>query len=127
METETLIVDIINIPTTLREAENNTLHRLLNAAGYHELFDQVSKHALMAELENDTERIAQWLSWREDNKSDAGWYFKQTLNNSYAIGYYSPTEDSIIVEIADSSKACAMFIKLVIEEARTQMMLNTEF
>ena len=127
METERLIIDIINIPIKLRESGSSSLHELLKAAGYRELFDLVSKHALMAELENDTECIAQWLLWRGDRKSDAGWDFTQTLNNKYAIGYYSPTEDSIIVELADSSKACAMFIKLVIEEARTQMMLTRDF
>jgi hypothetical protein len=118
METEKLISDIINLPTSYYDVGNISFYSLLNGTGYFELFDQVPENRILEQLIKHPEWVEQWLNWSDNKRSGSGWYFTQGSSGKYIIGYYPPTENNKAREFFDSSEACAVFIKIVIEETR---------
>lgn len=121
---ESLIIDIIHLPARLNELEGGSLYELVKATGYFYESDMVSKFGIIAELDNYPDCMGHWEALSATNKADAGWYLTLEENGKYAIGYYSPLERSKIMDTTDRTKACAMYIKLVIEEARNLAVAN---
>ena len=123
---DSIIIDIIDLPEKFNRSTDVSFHVLLSETGYIESFELVSKFGLIEQLTQTPDKIEHWLAWSAGNKKESGWYFARMQNAKYAIGYFSPLENSVIVELADGPKACAMFIKLVIEEARDLILADNK-
>jgi len=121
MEKHNISKNIVFLPGRFYAVENISIYFLLRDTGYFEMHDQITEANLFEALIQYPECINQWLSWSEDKRSNSGWYFKQSENGKYVVGYF-PTKDGLkINEYSEIAKACAAFIKHEIEDIRNEL------
>ena len=118
MNTETIISSIVNLPDRFYNIGNISIYLLLKETGYFEKHNEVNEANILQYLVNHTEYVNQWLCWAEDKRSSSGWYFKESEDRKYIVGYFPVKEDYTPVEYSDINEACTAFIKREIEDIR---------
>jgi hypothetical protein len=119
MNIETIISSIVNLPDKFNRVANISIYSLLKETGYFEMHNQVNEIGIIKYLVNHTECINQWLCWSEDKRSSSGWYFKESEEGKYLVGYFPTKENFKPIEYSDLTEACAAYIKHEIEDIRT--------
>lgn len=114
---KSMIINIVNIPSTLHSNETESMYSLLQNYNYFEKYEIVQESLIREILIKNPEYINQWLQWSEDKRTSEGWYFIKNTNNKYTVGYYGSKKE-IKNEYSDAANACAAFIKLDIESLR---------
>jgi hypothetical protein len=120
MEKSHVIKNIVFLPKRFYTERNVSIYSLLEESGYFELYDQIRETDIVKELVKHLECIDQWMNLSENKRSSSGWYFKQTENSKYIVGYFShPSQENLkTIEYFDKFEACAAFIKREIEDIR---------
>ena len=118
MDVARTILIVIRLPRTFYENGNVSVYSLLLDTGYFEEYELVSEAALCAAVREHSEYIKDWLSLSEDKRT-SGWYFQQTDQEHWEVGYVSASVGRIDpIQYSDPVMACAAFIKREVEDIR---------
>ena len=118
MEIESLIDDILNMPTIFHELGNVSYYTLLKNSGYFEKCNQISENDILKRIIRNPECVEQWLIYSEDQRSSPSWYIAQQNNNEYLVDRYPQLKSSQPRKFLDVNEACAAFVKVAIEQIR---------
>jgi hypothetical protein len=117
MSEQDIIKEIIFIPKDFYEKRNISIFSLLKNTGYFDLFDKINIDQILQVVIQNPECIDYWLMWSENKRVDSGWYFAKNADDHYVVDFFPPKRNSKKV-YADMREACAVFIKLEIEDIR---------
>ena len=118
MQPDDTIKTIISIPDQLKRLGSISVYKLLENIGYFKEFDKISEKNIYEFLLNDSDYSDKWLIYSEDKRTDSGYYFKQDIDGSYVVGYFSDNKYANVQKYKNKLEACAAFIKKEIEEIR---------
>jgi len=117
MNKSDIIKNIILIPKHFSEG-NISVYSLLKESGYFELYNQINESDIFEILSKNLDCIDQWLIFSADKRTGYGWYFVQSEDGKYIVGYLSLEGNKKETEYLDKFKACSAFVKQEIEEIR---------
>ncbi len=109
MNLNDIINQIIDIPSKFYELKNVSIYSLLEESGYFEVREQINEANIFAAVNNNPEVVKKWMQLSEDKRTDSGWYFTNSGNDQYVVGYY-PENEFTAVKYYNVSEACADFI-----------------
>jgi hypothetical protein len=95
-----------------------SMHALLMESGYVEAHQLVTEPAIYDALQMIPDCVEDWLSWSDDKRTSAGWFFRQTGIGTYEVAC-TPPREGLTTDFSDALVACAAFIKREIESVRT--------
>jgi hypothetical protein len=118
MDTESLLLKIIDLPDQFKKVGNKSIITLLKESGYVESFDNINEDNIAELLGKYPEKIIYWLIWSDDKRSRSGWYFIQENENLFRIGYLPKDKKVDELKYSNKIRACAAYIKLELEDIR---------
>jgi hypothetical protein len=105
-----LIFKLINLARDFSQKRTVSIYELLQQAGYMEAVGKISDQDIYRELVAAPDFADDWLEYSEDKRTSNGWYYKQTDNGKYLVGYVDESGKTE-TEYDDKIKACSKFIK----------------
>ncbi len=123
MSIENIVEKIVSMPRDLARA-NKSAARLLQESGYLKSPAGITIEALVEALEKSPHYIEEWLTWSNNKRVSAGWYFQLSGSGNYIVGYFSGTERPPPSTYVSAQTAAANFIKCEIEDIRRSMSLQ---
>ncbi len=119
MNLRNIINRITQLPAEFKIPGNNhSIYYLLKEAGYFDFHDEINENDFVNALAEHPEHITDWIQWSEDKRISSGWYFLQSTQGKFIVGFYPGKDNSKQKEYSDIKEACAAFIKREIEEIR---------
>jgi hypothetical protein len=119
MSIDQTISHLIHLPRNFNNPGNASVYSLLRDSGYFAVHDQVTEDALHQALLRHPECVDEWMSFSEEKRASAGWFFRKGPKG-YEVGYFPVTSSGHQpVDYADGVAACAAFIKREVEDIRT--------
>lgn len=118
MNKYTVIRRIIYLPGQFQKIGDVSIYSLLKESGYFELHNEINEADIIREIIVNPQCISQWMTWSDNKRSNEGWYFKQSKEGKYIVGYFPQKEGAKMREYSDINDACATFIKLELEDIR---------
>jgi hypothetical protein len=120
MSIDDTITHLIYLPRNFNRRGNASMYSLLRDSGYFAMHDQVTEDALQQMLLRHPECVDEWMSFSEEKRASAGWFFRRGPKG-YDVGYFPVISSRHQpVDYADGVAACAAFIKREIEDIRTE-------
>lgn len=120
MKISDTIDGLVHIPREYYSKDTVSFLQLLKDTGYWDVHDQISVEDIREALTRDPECVDEWIQYSEDQRTDAGWCINEMENKKYVVRY--KIRDAHFVthgEYGDRLEACAVYIKLEIEDTRT--------
>jgi hypothetical protein len=118
MDKNQIIKEIISLPRNFYQRGDVSMYGLLEESGYFKTYDQIQPSDIEKVLQTHQEDILEWVNWSENKRAQSGWFFKMTEAGKYKIAYASENKGTQVNEYADMIQACAVFIKMEIEDIR---------
>jgi len=115
MDIDKAILKIIQIPETLSQVRTSSISSLLQESGYFEIHSDIDERKIYETIKEHPKYVKVWLQWSDDKRSSPSPYFRQTDDGRGLVGYYPGSYFRVWPDIY---KACAVFIKLDMEQVR---------
>jgi hypothetical protein len=110
--------EVARIPQVFLQRGDISVYGLLQESGYFERFAAVTAEVLRTVLAREPSLVSDWLTYSENKRADAGWYFRQEPIG-YVVGCVahdgSQTRKNTY---ADRIEACSEYIKAEMEDIR---------
>lgn len=116
-EIERVIKKIAQIPRDFSTLKNISTINLLKESGYYDSHDQITVTDIIDVLKRDSNLIADWLLWSDDQRSTTTIYFTKGEEWCF-IGHLPYDRNFTEINTKDEFFACASFIKLQVERLR---------
>ena len=113
-----IITGIIHLPKIFLIVKDISIYSLLKKTGYFENDSNIDENDILKVLLINQNFISDWLTWSDNKRVSAGWFFQKGENNKYKVGYFPFSENLKQIEFTNASEACAAFIKREIEDIR---------
>ena len=117
MNKKDLIRKIIYLPK-LHIEQNISICDFLKKIGYFEFHTQVSEKDIENFLATNPECIELWLQYSDDQRVVETWYFLKSTEGSYKVAHHGKAGTDSLHEFSNLDKACAFFIKKILEDLR---------
>jgi hypothetical protein len=108
----TILENVLALPSTFRSAGDKTVVQLLRESGYGGNRDTVTVAAVVEAIGRDPSIADAWRHYSEDQRSSGGWYIIETREGAYEVGFY-PSGPTFVFN--DPVLACAEFIVREVE------------
>lgn len=119
MSIDDTLASVIHLPRNLNRGDVSA-YSLLRDSGYFATHAQVTESEIHRILVRHPECVKEWLSYSEDKRAGAGWFF-QRGPSTFRVGYVPVGSSSRSqVDYSDEMTACAAFIKHEAEDIRTE-------
>jgi len=117
MNKRDLIRKISYLPK-LHIEQNVSLCEFLRETGYFEFHAQLNEKDIEDFLARNPECIELWLQYSDDQRVVETWYFLKSTEGAYKVAHNSKVGTDSLHEFSQPDKACAFFIKRIIEDIR---------
>ena len=113
MNSTGIVVDkILNIANQYY-TQDKSKFILVKESGYDQVYDQITVDVISKELKNQPERIEEWLTFSEDQRTSEGCYFK-VENGKNIVAQFSTKNGYEVTEneYPDIATACLCLLNL---------------
>jgi len=98
LEISNIVEALIKLPSTFQRVHDKSILAFLEEMGGFEVLDKIAVRDICEMLGKNSERVAEWLQYSEDKRCSPSWYFIQTTESEYIVGYMNEEGDINLYE-----------------------------
>lgn len=104
------ILEICELPITY-EQHNKSPIQILKKIEIGTIIHSIKIEDIRECLERNTDLLNSWLLYSLNKRTSEGWYFKESSERNYTVGYLSKKNNYINeLKYSDATEACANYI-----------------